>query len=52
MNSSSGVPPSRYFDASLSKSSNSRSMIGMMWPGTSSTTSGFSRVPERGIRGM
>ena len=33
MNSSSGVWPSRNFSASLSKSSNSCSMIGIRWPG-------------------
>ena len=33
MNSGSGVSPARNFSASLSKSSNSRVMIGMMWPG-------------------
>src|SRR5688572_33031613 len=47
MNSFSGVSPSRYFVASVSKSSNSRSRIGMMWPGTFSRTSGFSSVPRR-----
>ena len=47
MNSFSGVPPPRYFSASLSKSSNSRWRMGMMWPGTSSRTSGFSREPWR-----
>jgi hypothetical protein len=45
MNSFSGVWPSRYFPASLSKSSNSRSRMGMTWPGTFSYTSGFSRDP-------
>ena len=40
-----GVPPERYFSASLSKSSNSRRMIGMTWPGTSSRTSGFASDP-------
>ena len=47
MNSFSGVPPSRNFSASLSKSSNSRWRMGMTWPGTSSRTSGFSREPWR-----
>src|SRR5919112_2643777 len=47
MNWSSGVPPARNFSASLSKSSNSRSRIGMMCPGTFSMTSGFSREPLR-----
>ena len=44
MNSSSRRSPARNFSASLSKSSNSRSRIGMMWPGTFSRTSGFSRA--------
>ena len=47
MNWSSGVWPSRNFSASLSKSSNSRSRMGMMWPGTSSRTSGLASVPFR-----
>src|SRR4051812_26784733 len=47
MNSFSGVSPSRNFVASVSKSSNSRSMIGMMCPGTSLRTSGLSSVPGR-----
>ena len=47
MNSFSGVWPSRNFSASLSKSSNSRSRIGITWPGTSSRTSGFSSDPLR-----
>src|SRR3954471_2359749 len=47
MNSFSGVSPSRNFVASVSKSSNSRSRIGMMCPGTSLRTSGFSREPCR-----
>src|ERR687893_1963336 len=45
MNSSSGVSPARNFSASLSKSSNSRSRIGMMCPGTFSITSGLSSEP-------
>src|SRR3954454_19388060 len=45
MNSSSSVLPERNFSASLSKSSNSRSMIGMRWPGTFSRTSGFASEP-------
>ena len=49
MNSVSGVCPSRNFAASLSKSSNSRSRIGMMWPGTSSTTSGLVSDPARPV---
>src|SRR3954465_6084989 len=47
MNSFSGVSPSRNFVASVSKSSNSRSRIGMMCPGTSFWTSGLSRDPGR-----
>src|SRR4051794_2364619 len=47
MKSFSGVSPSRNFVASVSKSSNSRSMIGMMCPGTSFRTSGLSSVPGR-----
>ena len=49
MNSFSGMPPARYFSASLSKSSNSRWMIGMTWPGTSSRTSGFESDPCRPV---
>ena len=49
MNWFSGVWPSRYFAASLSKSSNSRRMIGMTWPGTSSRTSGFASDPLRPV---
>ena len=49
MNSFSGVRPSRYFSASLSKSSNSRRRIGMTWPGTSSRTSGFASDPLRPV---
>ena len=49
MNSFSGVSPARYFSASLSKSSNSRWMIGMTWPGTSSRTSGFASDPLRPV---
>src|SRR5215211_8471819 len=45
MNSVSGVSPPRNFSASLSKSSNSRSRMGMMWPGTFSNTSGLFRDP-------
>src|ERR687895_187484 len=45
MNWSSGVSPARNFSASLSKSSNSRSRIGMMCPGTFSITSGLSSEP-------
>src|SRR4051812_9305086 len=47
MNSSSDSPPPRKNSERWSKSSNSFSMIGMMWPGTFSRTSGFSRVPRR-----
>ena len=46
MNWSSGVCPSRNFAASLSKSSNSRSMIGIRCPGTFSYASGFSIDPS------
>src|SRR5918999_1086604 len=46
MNCSSGVSPARNFSASLSKSSNSRSRIGMMCPGTFSITSGLSSDPR------
>ncbi len=49
MNSVSSVSPARYFAASLSKSSNSRSRIGMMWPGTSSRTSGLVSDPCRPV---
>jgi hypothetical protein len=49
MNSVSSVRPARNFSASLSKSSNSRSMMGMTWPGMSSRTSGFARDPERPV---
>src|SRR4051794_7959553 len=49
MNSFSGVWPSRYFAASLSKSSNSRSRIGITWPGTSSRTSGLVSDPARPV---
>src|SRR5688572_20451709 len=47
MNSVSSVSPWRNFVASVLKSSNSRSRIGMMCPGTSSTISGFSSDPRR-----
>src|SRR3954447_26531836 len=47
MNSFSGVSPPRNFVASVSKSSNSRSRIGMMCPGTSFWTSGLSSEPAR-----
>jgi hypothetical protein len=49
MNSVSSVWPARYFSASLSKSSNSRSRIGMTWPGTSSRTSGLASDPLRPV---
>ena len=49
MNSVSSVWPARNFSASLSKSSNSRSRIGMTWPGTSAWTSGFSSDPLRPV---
>src|SRR5918998_2318953 len=45
MNWSSAISPPRNFSASLSKSSNSRSRIGMMCPGTFSNTSGLSSEP-------
>src|SRR3954464_10675289 len=51
MNSVSSVWPSRNFVASVSKSSNSRSRIGITWPGTFSTISGFSTEPLRPFRG-
>src|SRR5215217_2356212 len=47
MNWVSSVRPSRNFEASVSKSSNSRSRIGMTSPGTLSYTSGFSSEPRR-----
>ena len=47
MNSVSSTSPRRKRCDSVSKSSNSRSRIGMTWPGTSSRTSGFSSVPWR-----
>ena len=40
--------PSRKRVDSVSKSSNSRSRIGITWPGTFSRTSGFSSEPVRG----
>src|SRR4051794_6660812 len=49
MKSVSSVWPSRNFSASLSKSSNSRSRIGMTWPGTSSRTSGLLSDPLRPV---
>ena len=49
MNSVSSVCPARNFSASLSKSSNSRSRIGITWPGTSAWTSGFSSDPLRPV---
>ena len=48
MKSSSSSSPLRKRVDSVSKSSNSRSRIGMTWPGTFSTTSGFSSDPDRG----
>src|SRR4051794_7068511 len=51
MNSVSSVCPSRNFVASVSKSSNSCSRIGITWPGTFSTISGFSIEPLRPFRG-
>src|SRR6478609_385638 len=47
MNWSSLSPPERKNSERSSKSSNSFSRIGMMWPGTFSRTSGFSREPRR-----
>src|SRR3954468_17294818 len=47
MNWSSLSPPARKNSERSSKSSNSFSRIGMMWPGTFSRTSGFSREPRR-----
>src|SRR5215212_7801437 len=47
MNWSSSVRPSRKSPAWSSKSSNSFSMTGMMWPGMFSRISGFSREPRR-----
>src|SRR4051812_24787066 len=47
MNWSSSVRPSRKSPACSSKSSNSFSRTGMMWPGTFSRISGFSREPRR-----
>src|SRR5215212_7500612 len=47
MNCSSLSPPARKNSERSSKSSNSFSRIGMMWPGTFSRISGFSREPKR-----
>src|SRR5260221_8210764 len=47
MNSVSSVSPARNLPASWSKSSNSFSRIGMMWPGTFSKISGFVSDPAR-----
>ena len=47
MNSVSSVSPPRNFSASLSKSSNSCSRIGITWPGTFSTISGLFSEPLR-----
>src|ERR1039458_2145032 len=48
MKSCSCRPPFRYLVDSVSKSSNSRSRIGITYPGTFSTTSGFASDPARG----
>src|SRR5947209_11843701 len=47
MNVSSSTSPRRYRVDSVSKSSNSRSRIGITYPGTFSRTSGFSSDPAR-----
>ena len=47
MYSFSGVSPPRNFSASLSKSSNSPSRIGITWPGTFSMISGLFSDPSR-----
>src|SRR5579859_1971757 len=47
MNVSSSISPWRKRVDSVSKSSNSRSRIGITYPGTSSRTSGFSSEPTR-----
>src|SRR3954447_3791501 len=52
MNCSSLSPPERKNSERSSKSSNSFSRIGMMWPGTFSRISGFSREPRRPFFGV
>ena len=51
MNSVSSVSPRRNLADSVSKSSNSRSRIGMTWPGTFSRTSGSSIEPRPLVTG-
>src|SRR3954470_24256615 len=52
MNCSSVSPPPRKNSERSSKSSNSFSRTGMMWPGTFSRISGFSREPRRPFLGV